>query len=350
MANNYEIDYNDERFQKVESEKQTALDQVDKTYGDMIGKADQYYNQQIAEAERWGDEQSKLQQEQTDFTLQKIEQQKEQTQKDYLKEQSGAYVDWQKQSAQHGVKAEQMAATGMQNGGYSESAQVSMYNTYQNRVMTARAAVEQAMTSYNNDMTAARLQNSTILAEIAANTLAKKLELSLQGFQYNNQLILEQANKKLEVENNYYSRWQDVLNQINTENSLAEQIRQYNESLAEEQRQFNVLHSGSSGSGGGSGGSGGGNGYYTSSKAGQGTKTMTPAKASAKANSAMEASVARLGYGPLTPQALAEKTASGAVVEAIDANGNLIVKRAGGTAAALAPAQALLDKYTIMNR
>ena len=61
----------------------------------------------------------------------------------------------------------------------------------------------------------------------------------MQGFQYQNQLLIEQANKKTEVDNNYYGRYQDVLQQINTENALAEQIRQYNEKMAEEKRQYN---------------------------------------------------------------------------------------------------------------
>jgi membrane protein involved in colicin uptake len=64
--------------------------------------------------------------------------------------------------------------------------------------------------------------------------------LSLEGFQYKNNLIIEQSNKKLEVENTYWNRYQDVLNQINTENALAEEVRQYNETLAEEKRQFDT--------------------------------------------------------------------------------------------------------------
>ena len=130
-----------------------------------------------------------------------------------------------------------------------------MYTTYQNRVTAARESYNLAVQNYNNAITEARLQNNSILAEIAYEALQKQLELSLQGFQYKNQLVLEQANKKLEVENMYYNRYQDVLDQINTENALAEQIRQFNAQLAEEQRQFNETmaynKAKSSGSGGG---------------------------------------------------------------------------------------------------
>jgi hypothetical protein len=239
---NYDINYDDKRFTAVESDKKAALNEVDVTYGNMINSADSHYQKQIDAAQDYADEQSKLQQQQTDFAIDKIEQQKEQTQKDYIKEQSGAYVDWQKQSNKYGVNAEQQAAAGLTNSGYSESSLVSMYNTYQNRVATARDVFNRAVLDYDNQMTEARLQNSSILAEIAYNALQKRLELSLAGFQYKNTLLLEQANKKLEVEQMYHDRWQDVLAQINTENALAEEVRQYNEKLAEEKRQYDQTH------------------------------------------------------------------------------------------------------------
>lgn len=252
------VNYNDKRFTEVNTQKNQALSDLEKTYGGMINDADKYYQAQIDASKQWADTQSQIQQAETDFAIQQVEQQKEQTQKDYTKEQSGAYVDWQKQSSQHGVNAEQKASQGLQNTGYSESSQVSMYNTYQNRVATARESYNKAVQNYDNSITQARLQNNAKLAEIAYQALQSQLELSLQGFQYKNQLVLEKANKKTELENQYYQRYQNVLQQINTENALAEQIRQYNKSyalqekqLAEEKRQFNVLHSGSS-SGGGS--------------------------------------------------------------------------------------------------
>ena len=247
MANNYEVNYDDKRFAEVEADKKAALNDVDVTYGNMISESDKYYEDQIKASQDWADKQTELQNQQTEFAIQKVEQEKAQAKKDYTKEQSGAYVDWQKQSNQYGANAERMAAQGFTGSGYSESSQVSMYNTYQNRVATARASFELAKQNYDNAITEARLQNSSILAEIANEAYQKQLELSLQGFQYKNALITEKANKRMEVENNYYSRYQDVLQQINTENAMAEQIRQYNQEmalkqsqLAEEKRQFDA--------------------------------------------------------------------------------------------------------------
>lgn len=241
------VDYSDKRFANVEKKEKQALTENEQLYGGMIKGAETYYNKQINESKRYAKEQSKIQQQQTDFAIQQVEQQKAQAKKDYTREQSGAYVDWQKQSNQYGANAEQRASAGLQNTGYSESSQVSMYNTYQNRVASARESYNLAVQNYNNSITQARLQNNATLAEIAHNALQKQLELSLQGYQYKNQLLLDKADKKLQIKNTYYSQWKDVLNQINTENSLAEQKRQFNAEqalkkaqLAEDRRQFNA--------------------------------------------------------------------------------------------------------------
>ena len=233
MANtpNYDINYDDERFTQVESEKSEALTDLEQTYGGMIGESDKYYQAQIDASKDWANTQQQLQQEQTDFTIEQIEQQKDKAHKDYLKEQSGAYVDWRKQSNEYGSEAEKMASAGLDRTGFSESSQVSMYNTYQNRVMSARESYNQAVLNYDNSIKDARLQNNSVLAEIAYQALQQQLELSLQGFQYKNQLLLDQYDKKMEVENMYHQQWLDVLNQMNTENALAEDVRQFNENL-----------------------------------------------------------------------------------------------------------------------
>lgn len=234
----YEIDYNDERFAKVEADKQEALNEVEQAYGGMINETDSFYQAQIDASKEWAETQSKNQQEQTDFAIEQIEQQKEKTHKDYIKEQSAAYTDYQSQVNDYGVNAEQMAASGMQNSGYSESSKVAMYNTYQNRVATARASYDNAVLNYNNAIKDAQLQNNSALAEIAYNSFQQQLELGLQGFQYKNNLISEKINKKTETEDRYHVYYQDVLNQINTENAMEEQIRQYNQDYAFNEKQF----------------------------------------------------------------------------------------------------------------
>lgn len=303
------VNYNDKRFTEVNNQKNQALSELEKTYGGMINESDKYYQAQIDASKQWANTQSEIQKQETEFAIQQVEQQKQQTEKDYTRDQSGAYADWQKQSNQYGANAEAKASQGLQNTGYSESSQVSMYNTYQNRVATARQSYDTAIQNYNNSITQARLQNNAKLAEIAYQALQSQLELSLQGFQYKNQLVLEKASKKTELENQYYQRYQNVLQQINTENALAEQIRQYNkdyklkekqlaeqkrqhqetlaeqkrqhnETLAEQKRQFNATQAKKSSSGGSS------RTYISSGGSAKNTKSTSSAKNTKKTTSA----------------------------------------------------------------
>lgn len=246
------VDYNDERLTKVESDKQVALTENDKLYNGMIENADKYYQQGIEASQQYAETQKKNQQAQTDFAIEQIEQQKEQAHKDYTKEQSAAYVDWQKQADPYGVNAEQVAAMGMgKDSGYSESLQVSMYTAYQNRVAVARDLYNNIVLNYNNAIKDARLQNNSILAEIAYKAQQQQLEFSLQGFQYKNQLLTEKAERRLTIESTYRNFYQDVLDQINAENTLAEQKRQFDAEMAFSREQFAWQKAQADSSGGG---------------------------------------------------------------------------------------------------
>jgi hypothetical protein len=326
----YDINYDDQRFKEVESDKKAAISEMEKTYSGMINQSDGYYQAQIDASKQWEKEQTKNQQAQTDFAIQKIEQEKEQTKKDYLKEQSGAYADWQKQSNQYGANAEAMASQGMQNTGYSESSQVSMYNTYQNRVATARESYNRAVLDFNNSITEARLQNNSILAQIAYEANKQRLELSLQSFQYKNQLVLEQAKRKTELDQIYHDRWQDVLAQMNTENALAEEMRQFNEQMAEQQRQFNYKNKlgefarTSSGGGGSSRRSyNPGKGKDDGSPSISGDKDGGSGSGSGSMSKETAQSILNLG-GPYNAKTVANKIANGEVIKSKSASGNTV--------------------------
>jgi len=225
------INYNDSRFQQVEEEKQQALANVNNTYNNMINETDAYYEPMKAAAEEYGNKQAEVQQAQTDLAIERIENAKDEASKSYTKEQKGAYVDWQKQSNQYGAEAERLASAGLLNSGYSESSQVAMYTAYQNRIGQARDTYNKAVTEYDLGIKDAQIANNAALAEIAYKALQTKLELGLNQFQYKNGLLQEQLATQMSLDNMYYNRRQDVVNQINTENALAEQRRQYNNSM-----------------------------------------------------------------------------------------------------------------------
>lgn len=235
---NYSINYEDEKFKQVETQRDQALTEVDQQYDEMIGNTDKYYQDLINQSKENADKMAEVQNQNKDFAIEKIEQQRDNYQKDYQKEQSGAYVDWQKQSNQYGVTAEQMAMQGMTGTGYSESSQVSMYTAYQNRVATAREVLAQANMNCDNGIKEAILQNNSALAEIYANANKEQLEIALQGFQYKNTLLENQMEREMQLKQYYSNEWQNVLNQMNTENALAEEVRQANIQQEQWQKEY----------------------------------------------------------------------------------------------------------------
>lgn len=84
------------------------------------------------------DEQSKLQEQiidsQTKQSVTRLEKNKDEQEKESIKQASGLYTDYKKQSQQFGTNQEQLVAQGLGNSGYSESAKVSLFNSYQKNV------------------------------------------------------------------------------------------------------------------------------------------------------------------------------------------------------------------------
>ena len=234
------VNYNDARFQEVNNQKAQALNEVNTMYNNMINSTDKFYQDQINASNEYADKQSELQQQKTDFAIEQIEQNKEWAKQDYTKEQKGAYADYKRASNPYMANAEAMASRGLTGSGYEQNAQAVLFSAYENRVAVARESFNRATIEYDAQIKDAQLQNSSALAEIAYKALQTKLELSLEGFQYKNELLQQQLNMKNQTEDRYYARWQDVLSQINTENALAEQKRQFDAQMAWEKEQANA--------------------------------------------------------------------------------------------------------------
>lgn len=206
-----------ERYEQVEKDKNAALKENEQLYGQIRQDTDKYYTAQVDAAKQWADKQTEIQNQQNALTQEKLQHQKDKAEEGYQKEQQGAYIDWQKQSDRHGVQAEQAAAGGVQNSGFAETTLAGYYNTYQNRVATARQTYQDAVFAYDNAMKEAALRNSAALAEIAYKTLQTSLSLSLQMFQYKNQMAISQADRKQQLDNLYYDRQHSIPAQLRNE-------------------------------------------------------------------------------------------------------------------------------------
>lgn len=126
-----------------------------------------------------------LQNEGTEFTIQQINQQKEEAKKDYEKEKSSAYTEYQKYIDPYGTQAEQVAMNGLSNSGYAESLKTQAYVAYQNRATALRESYDSIIQDYNNQITSARLQNSAALSEIYSSAVAQRLQLLMEYSIYN---------------------------------------------------------------------------------------------------------------------------------------------------------------------
>lgn len=231
------INYNDSRFTELEKDKNAALDQSNSTYDNLIKDSGGYYDNLINQSKEWADKQADIQNQQTEFAIDKIEQQKDKAEKDYTKEQKGAYQDYMKQSNAYGSNMQAAGQKGLGGSGWSETIQAGFYNTYQNRYAQARESYNTIVMNYDNNIKEAQLQNSSALATIYANAQKEQLELALQSFTVIKDLTLAKQDKYFAIDSEYNDRWRQIESQINTENALAEQIRQYNETLAFQKQQ-----------------------------------------------------------------------------------------------------------------
>lgn len=207
---------NSAALNKLQNERDVAINDTKDLYNTMINNSQDLYKQQQDAVTEWGKTQQQLQDERTDFTIEQIQQKEQQAEQDYIKEQKGAYADWQKQSNAYGVNAEVMAQNGMVGSGYSESSQVAMYNAYQGRVATARETYNRVTLEFTNAIKDAQLQNNAAKAEIAYQSLMQGLQLGLEAFQYNNSLLLQQKDDILALKDTYYNRmWNERQDQWN---------------------------------------------------------------------------------------------------------------------------------------
>lgn len=233
----YNVDYNDERFKDVETEKQNELNKYNETYNNLINERNEFTNQQQQLVDQWENTQKEIANNNLQYQKDLIEQQRQKAEQEYQNEAKASYIDYQKEVDKYGVSRENVVSNGLSNSGYAESSKVDMYNTYQNRLGTARKSMQDANLEFNNAIRQAQLTNDETLAQNALTALQNKLDIALEGFNYKSEQENNKLNWNYNINNTYYNRYQDVEDQINYENELAEQVRQYNENLAYQKEQ-----------------------------------------------------------------------------------------------------------------
>lgn len=234
------VNYDDERFTQVEQDKQNELNKYNQTYDSLIAERENLTQQQQDYVDNWKTTQEQIANDNLNHQLNLYNQQKEKAEQEYQKEAKASYIDYQKEIDKYGVSRENVVANGLSNSGYAESSKVDMYNTYQNRVATARESLNNIKLEFDNAIKEAQLSNNATLAELALQQMQQKLEIALEGFNYKDTQTQNKLNWEYNINNAYYDRYKDVENQINYENEQAEAIRQYNEQMAYKKEQDRI--------------------------------------------------------------------------------------------------------------
>lgn len=122
----------------------------------------------------------------------------------------------------------------------SETARIAAYNAMQDRQLTATESREKAYQEYLNQSELAKLNGDATIAQLALEKLKQVLNLNTSMNQYNSSLMQNKLNNEINLDNNYWNNQLNYNNAQNDTNALAENIRQFNETLAYQKAQDKI--------------------------------------------------------------------------------------------------------------
>ena len=229
----------EQRYQALEQEKQNALNNSNKTYEDLLNQNTQYSNNFNEYLNKYQTTQNDIYDKQTQFQVDLQNQNKEKAEKEYQQEATAsknAYYDF---INPYGVQREIQAQNGLQNAGYSETTKAQAWTTQQNRTAQARASMNEAKLQFDNAIKEAYLNNDVNKANLALQILQQQQEEALRNFNYISDTKQNQLSNNQNIDSDYYNRYNTLYNQIQQEKATAEAIRQWEAEMAEQQRQYN---------------------------------------------------------------------------------------------------------------
>jgi len=228
----------DERYKQLQNEKQTAINEANQTYDNLLrentalsNNVNDYLNQYQTTQSGIYDSQLQREQEKADLGKKKAE---EEFNKEAIASKN-AYYDF---ANPYGVQRELQVQQGLGNSGYSETVKSQAWTAQQNRTAQARATMNQAKLQFDEDMKDARLNNDVLKAQLALDTLRMKQDETLRNFNYRSDMMQTRLANSQALDSEYNNRYNTIWNQINTENQQKEAIRQFNKNYELQQNQL----------------------------------------------------------------------------------------------------------------
>lgn len=222
----------DERLTNIEAQKQAQLQKNDALYSGLLNDAQNVYNQQQNYANQYETTQNDILNKQLEYSTNLIEQQKDIARQNARAEQNKARNDYNAYINPYGKQAESLASQGLATSGVSETAKLGGYNTYQNRLASANKVLQDAITQYDNDINAARLNNDVSKAQNALKKLELQLQYSESYYNKKGELQQNQFNTGRNIDADYFNRYQTEYNNIQNEKARQEAIRQWEAEMA----------------------------------------------------------------------------------------------------------------------
>lgn len=229
----------EERYAKVEADRQNAINQSNQVYNDLISGNTALAQQQKDYINTWQNTQNEIADRNAAYQVELQNQNKEKAQKEFDREaiaSKNAYYDF---INPYGAQAEIQAQNGLNNTGYAETTKLGAWNTQQNRTAQARASMNNAKLQYDNAIKEIELNRDTTKSQYALQALQQQLDAALQEYNTRSQLSQSQLSNTQSLDSEYNNRYNTVWQQINTEKEQAEAIRQYEQNYALQKQQFN---------------------------------------------------------------------------------------------------------------
>lgn len=220
----------DERLNNILAERDKALEENNSTYKTIMDNNQNLYNQQQDYTNTYENTQNDIARMNYEQNERLINQQKEKAQRETDVENQQAYNSYLKANNQYGTDVEKLG--GLNNSGYSETYKMGTYNTYQNRVARANAALRDAFTEYDNQMYDAKKTYDVTKAQNALAKLEMQISYATDFNNNKNNALMNRLSQNQSTRDSYQSAYQNMMSQIQNERELAERIRQYNENMA----------------------------------------------------------------------------------------------------------------------
>lgn len=234
---------NDSRVKASENARKSALNEVDKVYEQAIANNNTVADKNNEYANQYLQKNSEMLDAQTDLNINKIEQQKVKAEDAFNASAKQANKNYISATNRYGIEAELRAQNGLNSGGYVGMKNLVKFEENQKALGEARANTNQTIQELNNQISQAKIENSSKKAEYSLEVAKMKLNAQIEQLQKQSELMLGQIGLKQEINNTRDSMYLQILDQINAEKDRAESKRQFEQQLAYQKQQDKIANS-----------------------------------------------------------------------------------------------------------